>query len=75
METEERQIWSTGRRGFAGEPLFIPRPNATDEDDGWVLAVILDAKDLSREPIARLHLKHHIPYALHGSFTDKVFIE
>jgi all-trans-8'-apo-beta-carotenal 15,15'-oxygenase len=56
-----------------------------DEDDGWVLAlvydgqsertdvVILDAKTLSQGPIARLHLKHHVPYGLHGTFTPKVF--
>jgi carotenoid cleavage dioxygenase-like enzyme len=23
--------------------------------------------------VARLHLKHHIPYGLHGSFTNEVF--
>jgi hypothetical protein len=31
--------------------------------------VILDGKCLSQGPIARLHLKHHIPYGLHGSFV------
>jgi all-trans-8'-apo-beta-carotenal 15,15'-oxygenase len=56
------------------------------EDDGWVLAlvydseyhrsdvVILDAKDFHKGSIARLHLKHHIPYGLHGSFTSKCFV-
>ncbi|NMG18581.1 carotenoid oxygenase family protein [Brasilonema bromeliae] len=56
------------------------------EDDGWVLAlvydseyhrsdvVILDAKDFHKEPIARLHLKHHVPYGLHGSFTSECFV-
>jgi all-trans-8'-apo-beta-carotenal 15,15'-oxygenase len=55
------------------------------EDDGWLLAVvfdaahersdivILDARDLSQGPVARLHLKHHIPYGLHGSFTPHCF--
>ena len=87
LETGERQIWSVAPRGFAGEPIFVAHPNATTEDDGWVLAVIydaahhrsdvviLDAKDLHREPIARLHLKNHIPYSLHGNFTDEVFVK
>lgn len=56
------------------------------EDDGWVLAlvydscnhrsdvVILDAKDFHKGPIATLHLKHHIPYGLHGSFTSECFV-
>jgi all-trans-8'-apo-beta-carotenal 15,15'-oxygenase len=86
LETGEKQIWSAAPRGFAGEPLFVPRPDATAEDDGWVLAVIydgenhrsdvviLDAQDLCRGAIARLHLKHHIPYGLHGNFTEKVFV-
>jgi all-trans-8'-apo-beta-carotenal 15,15'-oxygenase len=56
------------------------------EDDGWVLAlvydskhhrtdvVILDARDFNIGPVARLHLKHHIPYGLHGSFTSERFL-
>ncbi len=56
-----------------------------DEDDGWLLTmvydskhdrsdvVILDAKTLDQ--VARLHLKHHVPYGLHGSFTPQTFID
>ncbi|MEO0967219.1 MAG: carotenoid oxygenase family protein [Cyanobacteria bacterium J06639_18] len=88
-ETGEKQFWSAAPKGFASEPIFVPRnpgSNTGDEDDGWLLAiiydsaehrsdvVILDAKDLHRGPIAKLHLKHHIPYGLHGNFTSEVFI-
>lgn len=84
--TGDRQIWSAAPRGFAGEPIFVPRPGGTQEDDGWVLLlsynaanhrsqlVILDARDFTRKPLARLHLKHHIPYGLHGSFTPVAFL-
>lgn len=83
--TGDRQMWYAGQRGFVGEPLFVPRPQATTEDDGWLLTlmydaahhrsdfVILDARDLTQEPIARLHLKHHVPYGLHGSFVPEWF--
>ncbi len=46
--------------------------------------VILDAGDFSKGAMsddkslrayARLHLKHHIPYGLHGSFTSEVFVK
>jgi all-trans-8'-apo-beta-carotenal 15,15'-oxygenase len=37
--------------------------------------VILDAADLTTGAIATLWLTHHIPYGLHGSWTDRVFIE
>jgi all-trans-8'-apo-beta-carotenal 15,15'-oxygenase len=54
------------------------------EDEGWVLTmiydgvrdksaiVILDATTMT--PVARLNLKHHVPYGLHGTFTPEVFI-
>ncbi|QIZ72117.1 carotenoid oxygenase family protein [Oxynema aestuarii] len=85
-ETGDRQVWSAAPRGFGGEPLFVPRPGGDGEDDGWVLLlvydaarhgsdlVILDARAIASGPIARLHLKHHIPYGLHGSFTPECFV-
>jgi len=36
--------------------------------------VILDSRNFNQGPVARLHLKHHIPYGLHGNFTNQVFI-
>ncbi|MBP5973659.1 carotenoid oxygenase family protein [Brasilonema sp. CT11] len=86
LESGKQQLWSAAPYGFASEPIFVPRPNSQREDDGWVLAlvydseyhrsdlVILDANDFHKEPIARLHLKHHIPYGLHGSFTSECFV-
>ncbi|MCF4966086.1 carotenoid oxygenase family protein [Nostoc sp. CMAA1605] len=85
LQSGERQIWSAAPRGFVGEPIFVPRPDAQTEDDGWLLVVvydaayhrsdvvILDARDLDRGVIAKLHLKHHIPYGLHGNFTSQIF--
>lgn len=85
-QTGERQRWSASPRGFAGEPIFVPRPGSPQEDDGWILLLsynaayhrselaILDARDLTAQPLARLHLKHHIPYGLHGSFTPVAFL-
>ena len=89
METGDRQIWSAAPHGFAGEPIFVPRPssegNPLAEDDGWLLTLIFngklersqliihDAKDI-REPVATLTLKHHVPYGLHGSFVPHCFL-
>jgi all-trans-8'-apo-beta-carotenal 15,15'-oxygenase len=86
VETGSKQLWSAAPRGFTGEPIFVPRPNGTSEDDGWVLGlvydsdqhrsdvVILDAKDFNKGAVARLHLKHHVPYGLHGNFVNQVFL-
>lgn len=61
--------------------------SAGHEDDGWLIVmvydgvrdrsavVVLDAADLTKGAIATLHLTHHIPYGLHGSWTDTVFID
>ncbi|MBE9042253.1 carotenoid oxygenase family protein [Oscillatoriales cyanobacterium LEGE 11467] len=85
LHSGERQLYSFAPRGFGSEPLFVPRPGGTAEDDGWVLVmvydaahdrsdiVILDAGNIDGEPVARLHLKHHVPYGLHGSFTSECF--
>jgi all-trans-8'-apo-beta-carotenal 15,15'-oxygenase len=55
-----------------------------NEDDGWLVVllydglkdksaiVILDAQTMTQ--VARLNLKHHVPYGLHGTFTPEVFI-
>lgn len=83
LQTGARRLWSAAPRGFIGEPLFVSRPGGYGEDDGWVLllvydaakhrsdVVILDARDLNVQ--SRLHLKHHIPYGLHGSFCHEYF--
>lgn len=62
-----------------------PEDPDSRETAGWLLVltyeasrqksdlVILDAANLSQGPVARLHLKHPIPYGLHGTFTPNVF--
>ena len=75
----ERRVWSAAPRGFVSEPVMVPRPGATAEDDGWVLCVvwngarcasdlvILDAASLAE--LAVLELPLALPYGLHGSFV------
>jgi all-trans-8'-apo-beta-carotenal 15,15'-oxygenase len=84
-QTGERQLWSFAPKGYISEPIFVPRLDAKGEDEGWVLTmvydashhrsdvVILDGQDLNKGPVAQVHLKHHIPYGLHGSWTETVF--
>ncbi|MBE9126328.1 MULTISPECIES: carotenoid oxygenase family protein [unclassified Coleofasciculus] len=79
----DERLWSAAPHGFVSEPIFVPRPDGVQEDDGWVLVLVYDSNNHRSdvvvldgrclEPVARLHLKHHIPYGLHGSWTPKVF--
>ncbi len=85
-QTNERQIWSAAPRGFVSEPVFVPRPNRTDEDEGWLLTLvydaaqhrsnlaILDARNISSGPLARLNLKHHVPHGFHGTWSAHCFV-
>ncbi|MEO1593559.1 MAG: carotenoid oxygenase family protein [Cyanobacteria bacterium J06632_22] len=83
LTTGEENLYSVAPRGFAGEPIFVPHPHGSAEDDGWVLLQtynaatrnsevhILNAQNLA--VLAILKLKHHIPYGLHGSFVNQYF--
>jgi all-trans-8'-apo-beta-carotenal 15,15'-oxygenase len=65
----------------ATEPLFVPRANATREDDGWVVTLchdgpsncaftaVYDAARLEDGPVARAWFDHQIPITFHGTFA------
>ena len=85
LQTGKRDLHSFAGSGYVSEPIFVPKPNGTKEDEGWILTlvydgsqhrshlVILDGENIQGNPVAKLHLQHHIPYGLHGSWTDSVF--
>ena len=76
-KTKHSILWSLDGC-IADEPVFVARPGAITEDDGVLLAcvldtnarksflLILDAKKYTE--IARVELPHHIPYGLHGDY-------
>ena len=79
LQSGDRMVWSAAPRGFVSEPLMVPRPGASGEDDGWVLClvwngarcasdlVILDAASMAE--VAVLELPLAVPHGLHGSFA------
>jgi beta,beta-carotene 9',10'-dioxygenase len=64
---------------YAGEPVFVARPGADEEDDGVLLSVVLDSRkgssyllvlDASNlDELARAEAPHHIPFGFHGQFA------
>ncbi len=64
-----------------GEPIFVPRTPEAAEGDGFVLAIVyrtaedrsdmlvLDAQNMSGEPLATIQLPHRIPYGFHGNWV------
>ncbi|XP_051934902.1 beta-carotene oxygenase 2b [Hippocampus zosterae] len=64
---------------YPSEPVFVPSPDATEEDDGVILSVVitpnkdkstfllaLDAKTF--EELGRAEVPVNIPYGFHGTF-------
>ncbi|MBW4563354.1 MAG: carotenoid oxygenase family protein [Mojavia pulchra JT2-VF2] len=72
-----------GKGRYGGEGVFVPRPNAIDEDDGWLLTfvydevaniselLVLNAKDITAEPVARIMIPQRVPYGFHGTWIDQ----
>lgn len=63
---------------YPGEPVFVERPDATAEDDGVLLTVLLVPEDdrsalvcldaATLEEQGRARLPHRLPYGFHGQF-------
>lgn len=66
---------------YPGEPVFVPAPGSTREDDGVLLSVVLDADQgcsyllvlnaSNMETIAKATMPHSILFGYHGTFLKK----
>ncbi|KAM4545601.1 carotenoid-cleaving dioxygenase, mitochondrial-like [Odontesthes bonariensis] len=81
MDLEDKTFKAWYQKGFyPSEPVFVPSPDAVEEDDGVLLSVvltpsqdkgtfllILDAKTF--EELGRANVPVNIPYGFHGAFN------
>ncbi|XP_070290774.1 carotenoid-cleaving dioxygenase, mitochondrial isoform X2 [Salvelinus sp. IW2-2015] len=79
LEGKKVKVWY--QKGlFPSEPVFVPSPDAVEEDDGVILSVVvtptedkstfllvLDAK--TWEELGRAEVPVNIPYGFHGTFN------
>ena len=80
LASGELVIHDFGRGQEVDEPVFIPRPGATREADGWIGAyvynhardssrfVLLDAIELAAPPVAEIALPRRVPHGFHGNW-------
>ncbi|KAG6432319.1 hypothetical protein SASPL_103894 [Salvia splendens] len=84
--TKATHTWSTGRRRFIGEPVFIPKAGGGGEDEGFLLVVeyavstqrcylvILDPKLIGKRNalVARFEVPRHLnfPLGFHGFWAQ-----
>ena len=77
----QRDVFDHGPGRAAGEPVFVGRPESTEEDDGWLITfvhdgndesaefVVIDAQDFARGYVARVKLPQRVPFGFHGNWV------
>ena len=64
---------------YGGEALFVPRTNASSEDDGYLLELLMmaDRAELliidaaTMQEMARLHLPQRVPFGVHSCWLNQ----
>ena len=81
LQTGASTAHDLGAGRFGGEPVFVPAQSASAEDDGYLLSyvydqaknrselIIVDASNMSADPVARVHLPVRVPAGFHGSWV------
>lgn len=84
VETGETRAWYAGDAECFQEPIFVPRSVDAEEGDGFVISVmnrlrtesselvVLDARNMSAGPVARIKLPFRLRMSLHGNWTPDV---
>ncbi|MBT7878849.1 MAG: 9-cis-epoxycarotenoid dioxygenase, partial [Gammaproteobacteria bacterium] len=80
-ETGATQHHNFGEGRYVGEAVFAPKVDSSEEDDGYVICfiqdenvnqsecVVIDAKNFSADPIARIMIPHRVPYGFHSGWV------
>lgn len=80
MKGRSDVVWF-GEHRYGSEAPFVPRPHAQDEDDGYLVSfvydaredrsevVILDAKDFTQKPLARVLIPQRVPIGFHACWV------
>lgn len=81
VDTKNKKFsnWKENEFCFMEEPLFVPNPKGTTEDDGVLLCVVTDVRDehedflivlnaKNMEELGRAKFKSNLPHGIHGLF-------
>ena len=84
LQRETTEVHDYGPGRMTSEPVFVRKPGAAAEDEGWIMSyvydpkrdlsdvVILDAQDFAGEPIATIRLPVRVPFGFHGGWAPDV---
>jgi carotenoid cleavage dioxygenase len=81
LSTGKSQTHEFGQGRHGGEAVFVPRTSGGGEDDGWLVTfvydssketselVVVNAQDVTSEPVARVLIPQRVPYGFHGAWV------
>ena len=80
-ESGNTEIHDVGEACATNEPIFVPKSEDSPEGEGFVLAnvydanrkashlLVLDAQNVTAEPLAKAYLDHRVPFGFHGNWA------
>ncbi|CEJ46690.1 carotenoid oxygenase family protein [Umezakia ovalisporum] len=83
LSNRKSQIHQFGPGRYGGEAVFAPSIGATAEDDGWLVTfvydqasqtselVVINAQDVTAEPVARIPIPQRVPYGFHAAWVSE----
>lgn len=83
FQSRKSETHEFGSGRYGGEAVFVSRPDATVEDDGWLITfvydnssetselVVVNAQDVTAEPVARVLIPQRVPYGFHGAWVSE----
>ncbi len=79
LQAGTSQVWRS-EGCYPGEPVFVAAPDAVAEDEGVILAVVLDVQQgksfllvldaQSFSELAKAVVPHHLPFEFHGQYFN-----
>jgi carotenoid cleavage dioxygenase len=87
LETGESQELTLPDGQYASEAPFVPRINAVDEDDGYLVSfiidenrgrsecILIDCKKFEEGPVCRIALPHKLSSGTHSHWVDRAVLE
>ena len=80
VNNREAKVWSPQTKQLPSEPVFVPAPNATDEDDGVLLTIVMDSAvkksaltvidPKTMQELGRAQMPIVMGYGFHGAWGD-----
>ena len=82
LEKYSRISLDLGNNVFGGDAVFVPKRKDSNEEEGWVMAIvfdnnikkskliIVDVENFDKKPVCEVILPQRVPFGAHGSWLS-----